>query len=181
MNAIQKNKVIAEVGLLTLVTITIPFALIGSVQSQVGLPFAIGGYVLDADGNPVTNVTITITNLETGSTTTSIEPTDDLGRWVSDLGNLRPEPKHAAGDRIQIVATAHPDGDGRTNTTVILRAATPPQIINLILPPLAATPMPTPPVVPPVKLPWALIIGIIIAVVVVAVAAYYFYTKKRKA
>jgi hypothetical protein len=68
--------------------------------------------------------------------------------------------------------------NARTNTTVILRAATPPQIINLILPPLAATPTPTPPVKPPV-IPWALIIGIIIAVVV-GVAAYYFYTKKRE-
>ena len=59
-----------------------------------------------------------------------MNPTDALGRWASDQGNLRPEPKHAPAHRIQISVTTP---DGRTNTTVILRAATPPQIINIIL------------------------------------------------
>ena len=38
----------------------------------------------------------------------------------------------------------------------------------------------TPTVVPPVKRPWALIIGIIVAVVVIGATAYYFYTKKKR-
>jgi len=126
----RKDKIVGS-----LLTLLIFFAVIGLVQAQ-GAPFAIGGWILDHEGNPVSGVSINITNLETGSTIptviSSAEP-EHKGKWVADLGNLRPDYTHAEGDRIQIVATAP---DGRTNTTVVLRAAVAPQIVNITLPPL---------------------------------------------
>ena len=121
----KKNKIV--VGLLTLL---IFFAVVGLVQSQ-GTPFAIGGWVFDHEGNPVSGVTIDITNLETGSTTTSLGPTTAQGKWAADLANLHPNSAHGAGNRTQIVATAP---DGRTKTTVVPRAAATGQIVNITLP-----------------------------------------------
>jgi len=127
----RKDKIVW--GLLTLL---IFFAVTGLVQAQ-NPSFVIGGWVFDHEGNPVSGVTIEITHLETGNSIPGIEPTDDLGRWIDNLGNLPLGDVPAAGDMIQIVATAP---DGRTNTTVVPRAAEDPQIVNITLPPLAAPP-----------------------------------------
>lgn len=127
----RKDKIVGS-----LLTLLIFFAVAGVVQAQ-NPSFIIGGWVFDHEGNPVSGVTIEITHLETGNSIPGIEPTDDLGRWIDNLGNLPLGDVPAEGSMIQIVATAP---DGRTNTTVVPRAAEDPQIVNITLPPLAAPP-----------------------------------------
>ena len=95
------------------------------------VPFTIYWQVFDTDGTtPVDGVNVTVTNLETGS---SEEPTVTAsgGYYADNLGHLKPNCSHREGDRIQIFAD---DGKtGKTNTTVVPRAATSPQLVDLIL------------------------------------------------
>jgi hypothetical protein len=97
-----------------------------------GTPFTIYGQVFDSDGTtPVDGVTVTVTNLATGSSVTP-EVTASGGWYSVNLGNLQPNEAHAAGDNIEISAD---DGAGKTSTMVVPRAASSPQLVNLVLQP----------------------------------------------
>ena len=112
------------------ITIVVFAALLGtiaSVQSQ-GAPFTIYGQVFDGT-TPVDGVTVTVMNLETGSSVAP-EVTANDGWYSVNLGNLDPNPAHSEGDQIQIVAD---DGFCKINTTVVPRAAQSPQQVDLIL------------------------------------------------
>jgi len=111
-----------------------------------GTPFTIYGQVFDSDGTtPVDGVTVMVTNLATTSSVPSTVTAS--GGWYSvNLGNLKPNEAHAAGDNIEISAD---DGAGKTSTTVVPRAASSPQLVNLVLqieptPTPTLTPTPTP-------------------------------------
>jgi hypothetical protein len=102
-----------------LIVVTVLLGLSASIQA-IGVSFTIYGQVLDTDGTTsVDGVTVTVTNLETGS---SVPPeVTASGGWYSvNLGNLKPNEAHSAGDSIQIVAD---DGSCKRNTTVVARAA----------------------------------------------------------
>jgi len=124
---------------MAVVAFALLFGMIAPVQA-IGVPFTIYGQVFDTDGTtPVDGVNVTVTNIETGS---SVEHTVTAsgGHYADNLGNLRPNSSHSEGDRIQIFAD---DGEtGKTNTTVVSRAGTSPQQVDLIL--QASTPTPTP-------------------------------------
>ena len=114
------------------ISIVIFAVLLGTMApvQAVGTSFTIGITVYDTDGTtPVDGVTVTVTNLATGS---SVDPvvTADGGRCIVNLANLKPNEAHGAGDNIQIVADA---GPCKMNTTVVPRAATSPQYVDLIL------------------------------------------------
>jgi hypothetical protein len=99
------------------------------VQSM-GVSFTIYGQVFDIDGTtPADGVTVIATNLVTGS---SVDPTVTAGGgWYAvNLGNLKPNEAHSAGQNIQIAASI---GLCKNITTVIVRAATSPQLVNLVL------------------------------------------------
>jgi len=117
------------------------FGMIVSVQA-IGVPFTIYGQVFDTDGTtPVDGVKVTVSNIETGSSAESTV-TASGGHYVENLGNLRPNSSHSEGDRIQILAD---DGKtGKTNTTVVSRAALSPQQVDLTLQASGPTPTPTP-------------------------------------
>ena len=123
---------------MAVVVFALLFGMIAPVQA-IGVPFTIYGQVFENDGTtPVDGVYVTVTNIETGS---SAEPavTASGGHYVENLGNLRPNSSHNVGDRIQIFAD---DGEtGKTNTTVVSRAGTSPQQVDLTL--QASTPTPT--------------------------------------
>ncbi|HDS45762.1 MAG TPA: carboxypeptidase regulatory-like domain-containing protein [Methanomicrobia archaeon] len=93
-----------------------------------GTPFVIYGQVFDGT-RPVDGVTVTVTNLATGS---SVSPavTDNGGWYLVDLAHLEPNEAHAAGDTIQITATT---GAGKMETTVVARAEESPQLVRLVL------------------------------------------------
>lgn len=94
----------------------------------VGTPFVIYGQVLNTNGKtPVDGVTVTVTNLATGSSVTGI--TENGGWYMIDLAYLEPNETHAAGDNIQITATA----GVLTKTTVVARAEESPQLVRLVL------------------------------------------------
>jgi len=100
-----------------------------------GVPFTIWGQVFDTDGTtPVDGVKVTVKNLETDSivlnNSESYAITKNGGYYIVNLGNLEPDPTHNEGDRIQITAD---NGAGKSNTTVVSRAATSPQQVDLIL------------------------------------------------
>lgn len=121
-----------------IVVFAVLFGLIAPIQAP-GVSFTIYGQVFDVDGTtPVNGVTVTVTNLETGS---SVDPTVTAngGYYSVNLGNLKPDPSHSEGDMIQIFAD---DGAGKTNTTIVPRAAASPQRVDLILEEV---------IVPPVK------------------------------
>ncbi len=126
---------------MAVVVFALLFGMIVSVQA-IGVPFTIYGQVFDTDGTtPVDGVKVTVTNIETGS---SVEHTVTAsgGHYVDNLGNLGPNSSHNVGDRIQIFAD---DGKtGKTNTTVVSRAAFSPQQVDLILQASGPTPTPTP-------------------------------------
>jgi len=116
---------------LTIVVFAALFGLIAPVQARC-IPFTIYGQVFDTDGTtPVDGVNVTITNIETGS---SEEPTiTALGGYYADnLGHLKPNCLNREGDKIKIFAD---DGTGKTNTTVVSRAAISPQLVDPILNP----------------------------------------------
>jgi hypothetical protein len=95
-----------------------------------GTPFIIYGQVFDTDGTtPLDGVTVTVTNLATGSSVTP-EVTASGGWYLVDLGNLSPNDAHAAGDNIEISAD---NGAGKTSTTVVSRAESSPQLVKLVL------------------------------------------------
>jgi|LGVE01.1.fsa_nt_gb PGF-CTERM protein len=123
---------------MAVVAFALLFGMIAPVQA-IGVPFTIYGQVFDTDGTtPVDGVKVTVTNIETGS---SVEHTVTAsgGHYVENLGNLEPNSSHNVGDRIQIFVD---DGKaGKTNTTVVSRAAFSPQQVDLIL--QASTPTPT--------------------------------------
>jgi len=122
------KKELASIAMSVIVVVAL-LGMIAPVQAQ-GTPFTIYGQVFDTDGmTPVNGVTVTVMNLETGSSVAP-EVTADGGYYVVNLGNLDPNPAHGEGDNIQIVAD---DGAGKTNTTVVPRAATSPQQVDLIL------------------------------------------------
>lgn len=103
------------------------FGLLLPVQA-LGTPFVIYGQVFEADGTtPVDGVTVTVTNLATGSSVSGV--TADDGWYLIDLADLAPQEAHAAGDNIQITAS----GAGGTVTTVIARAEESPQLLRLTL------------------------------------------------
>ncbi|KAF5437807.1 hypothetical protein C5S35_02205 [Candidatus Methanophagaceae archaeon] len=110
--------------LVGLIVITVLFGVLAPAQAQLGVPFTISGQVFDTDGTtPVDGVTMTVTDLETGSKVNT--EVTELGGWYSiNLGNLKPNPAHNAGDIIQIHAD---DGAGKTNTTNVSRAESSPQ------------------------------------------------------
>ena len=125
---------------ITIVVFALLSGMIAPVQA-ISVPFTIYGQVFDTDGTtPVDGVNVTVTNLETGS---SAEPTVTAsgGRYADNLGNLRPNSTHSEGDRIQIFAD---NGVGKTNTTVVSRAVTSPQQVDLILQTPTPSPTPTP-------------------------------------
>jgi hypothetical protein len=94
-----------------------------------GTPFIIYGQVFDIDGTtPVDGVTVTVTNLATGSSV-SPELTANGGWYLVDLAHLEPNEAHAAGDNVQITAI----GAGGTKTTVVARAEDSPQLVRLAL------------------------------------------------
>jgi len=100
-----------------------------------GVPFTIYGQVFDIDGTtPVDGVKVTVKNLETDSIVRvnhdNYAITANGGYYSVNLGNLEPDPTHNKGDRIQITAD---NGAGKSNTTVVSRAATSPQQVDLIL------------------------------------------------
>ncbi|MBN1455050.1 MAG: carboxypeptidase regulatory-like domain-containing protein [Methanomicrobia archaeon] len=93
-----------------------------------GTPFVIYGQVFDTDGRtPVDGVTVTVTNLATGSSVREV--TANGGWYLVDLAHLEPSEAHAAGDSIEITAT----GGGKTKTTVVTRAEESPQLVRLTL------------------------------------------------
>ncbi len=93
-----------------------------------GTPFIIYGQVFDADGTtPVDGVTVTVTNLATGSSVSGI--TADGGWYLVDLAQLEPNEAHVAGDTIEITAS----GTGGAITTVVARAEASPQLVRLAL------------------------------------------------
>ena len=95
----------------------------------VGTPFVIYGQVFDTNGKtPLDGVTVTVTNLATGSSV-SPEVTANGGWYLVDLAHLAPNETHTAGDSIEITAT----GAGGTKTTVVARAAESPQLVRLTL------------------------------------------------
>jgi hypothetical protein len=112
-----------------LILVTLLFGMSASIQA-LGVSFSIYGQVFDTDGTtPVDGVTVTVTNLETGS---SLDPvvTSAGGYYVVNLANLKPNEAHSAGDSIQITAD---DGAGKRNTVVVARATASPQQVNVIL------------------------------------------------
>jgi len=134
-----KKFVNVGIGLVVLVAVAL-LGLILPVQA-LGVPFTIYGQVFDSDGTtPVDGVTVMVSNLATGSSVPSTVTAS--GGWYSvNLGNLKPNEAHAAGDNIEISAD---DGAGNTDTVVIPRAASNPQLVNLILEAESPTPTPTP-------------------------------------
>ena len=121
---------------ITIVVFTALFGLIAPVQARC-IPFTIYGQVFDTDGTtPIDGVNVTVINLETGS---SEEPTVTAsgGYYADNLGHLKPNCSNKEGDRILILAD---DGAGKINITIVLRAATSPQLVDLIL---QAAPSPT--------------------------------------
>jgi len=123
----MKRKLIS-VGISIVVFVAL-FGLIVPVQAP-GESFTIGVKVFDTDGTtPVDGVIVNVTNLETGS---SLNPVVTVGGGlcIVNLANLHPNPAHSEGDDIQIVADA---GPCKMNTTVVPRAATSPQFVELIL------------------------------------------------
>jgi hypothetical protein len=109
--------------LVGLIVITVLFGVLAPVQA-LGVSFTISGQVFDTDGTtPVDGVTITVTDLETGSKVNT-EVTAQGGWYSINLGNLKPNPAHNQGDTIQIHAD---NGAGKTNTTNVSRAETSPQ------------------------------------------------------
>ncbi|KAF5433650.1 putative membrane protein [Candidatus Methanophagaceae archaeon] len=116
--------------LVGLIVITVLFGVLAPVQAQIGVPFTIVGQVVDTDGTtPVDGVTMTVTDLETNSTLNT-EITENGGWYSMNLGNLKPDSTHNAGDIIRIHAD---DGAGKTNTTEVPRAETDPQWVNVTL------------------------------------------------
>jgi hypothetical protein len=112
-----------------LIVLALSLGMSASVQA-IGVSFTFYGQVFDTDGStPVDGVTVTVTNLATGS---SVDPTVTAsGGWYTvNLGNLKPNEAHSAGDNLQIVAN---DGACKRSTTVVARAATSPQQANVTL------------------------------------------------
>jgi len=123
----MKKKLIS-VGISIVVFVAL-FGLIVPTQA-LGDSFTMGVTVFDTDGTTlVDGVTVTVTNLETGS---SVNPvvTAGGGKCIVNLANLQPNPAHSEGDNIQIFADA---GPCKMNTTVVPRAGTSPQFVELIL------------------------------------------------
>ena len=145
MKSKRSNRKITAIMMVVILAISVFIALAPTISAATTwtmspVPFTMYGQVFDIDGvSPVDGVTVTVTNIETGS---SVDPTATAngGWYLVNLGNLKPDYSHSEGDRIQIFAD---DGAGKTNTTVVLRAATSPQRVDLILQGLA----PEPPVV----------------------------------
>ncbi len=123
------------------ISIVVFAAIFGLMAPVHGAPFTIYGVVFDSDGTtPVNGVNMTFTNLETGSSESDVTA---FGGWYIDsLANLRPNPLNKEGDRIQIFADDVKTG--KTNTTVVSRAAFSPQQVDLILQASGPTPTPTP-------------------------------------
>jgi hypothetical protein len=122
------EKKLTKVGVI-LIVLTVALGMSASIQA-IGVSFTFYGQVFDTDGStPVDGVTVTVTNLATGS---SVDPTVTAsGGWYSvNLGNLKPNEAHSDGDNLQIVAT---DGACKISTTFVARAATSPQQANVIL------------------------------------------------
>ena len=115
--------------LVGLIVITVLFGVLAPAQA-LGVPFTIYGQVFDTDGTtPVDGVTMKITDLETNSTLNT-ELTENGGWYSMNLGNLKPDSTHNAGDTIQIHAD---NGAGKTNTTEVPRAEKSPQLVNVTL------------------------------------------------
>ena len=111
------------------ILVTLLFGMSASIQA-IGVSFTLYGQVFDTDGTtPLDGVTVRITNLETGS---SLDPmvTAGGGYYTANLGNLKPNEAHSAGDNIQIAAD---DGACKQNTVVFARGTTSPQQVNVIL------------------------------------------------
>jgi hypothetical protein len=111
------------------ILVTLLLGMSASIQA-IGVSFTIYGQVFDTDGTtPLDGVTVRITNLETGS---SLDPvvTADGGWYLVNLGNLKPNEAHSAGDSIQIAAD---DGVCKRNTVVVARGVTTPQVVNVFL------------------------------------------------
>ncbi|RLG32849.1 hypothetical protein DRN80_05555, partial [Methanosarcinales archaeon] len=127
----MKGKVKVIVGAIVLIMILGATAI---VQAP-GVSFTIYGQVFDTDGTtPVDGVKVTVKNLETDSIVRvdheNYAITENGGYYSVNLGNLEPDSTHNEGDRIQITAD---NGAGKSNTTVVSRAATSPQQVDLIL------------------------------------------------
>jgi len=111
------------------ILVTLLLGMSASIQA-LGVSFTLYGQVFDTDGTtPLDGVTVRITNLETGS---SLDPvvTADGGWYLVNLGNLKPNEAHNAGDSIQIAAD---DGVCKRNTVVVARGVTSPQVVNVFL------------------------------------------------
>ena len=127
----MKGKVKVIVGAIVLIMILGATAI---VQAP-GVSFTIYGQVFDTDGTtPVDGVKVTVKNLETDSIVRvdheNYAITENGGYYSVNLGNLEPDSTHNEGDSIQIIAD---NGAGKSNTTVVSRAATSPQQVDLIL------------------------------------------------
>ncbi|MBN1455265.1 MAG: carboxypeptidase regulatory-like domain-containing protein [Methanomicrobia archaeon] len=106
-----------------LIVLLLPVQVVG-----VSTPFVIYGQVFDSKGKtPLDGVTVTVTNLATGSAVSGV--TENGGWYLVDLAHLEPNAAHAAGDDIQITAS----GAGGTITAVVARAEESPQLVRLAL------------------------------------------------
>jgi len=122
----ERKVICAGISILVLAVLLVGIVLV----QALGTSFTLGITVYDTDGTtPVDGVTVTVTNLETGSSVTP-EVTADGGKCIVNLANLAPNEAHSEGDNIQFVAD---DGFCKMNTTVVPRAATSPQFVDLTL------------------------------------------------